>query len=236
MIPAQPSLRKLPRKMSGRWWRFTWMARRSRRRSCARKSRADRRLSPAPLLRRKRNSWSAGLIPEPCRCQSHFYPSKQSGQPWAGARSPPGLVAVVSLCIFIAIMLSLFKLIPVTLTAAGIAGFIISMGIAVDANVLIFERVKEELRSGKTIADALPAGFSRAWLAIRDSNISSILASIILFWFGTSLIKGFALTLGMGVLVSMFSAITITRIFLSAINFLGEGKAARFLFLSGLSK
>jgi len=148
----------------------------------------------------------------------------------------PGLVAVVSLCIFIAIMLSLFKLIPVTLTAAGIAGFIISMGIAVDANVLIFERVKEELRSGKTIADALPAGFSRAWLAIRDSNISSILASIILFWFGTSLIKGFALTLGMGVLVSMFSAITITRIFLSAINFLGEGKAARFLFLSGLSK
>ena len=148
----------------------------------------------------------------------------------------PGLVAVVSLCIFIAIMLSLFKLIPVTLTAAGIAGFIISMGIAVDANVLIFERVKEELRSGKTIADALPAGFSRAWLAIRDSNISSILASIILFWFGTSLIKGFALTLGMGVLVSMFSAITITRIFLSAINFLGEGKAARFLFLSGLRK
>src|SRR3990167_1741087 len=148
----------------------------------------------------------------------------------------PGLVAVVSLCIFIAIMLSLFKLIPVTLTAAGIAGFIISMGIAVDANVLIFERVKEELRSGKTITDAVGAGFSRAWLAIRDSNISSILASIILFWFGTSLIKGFALTLGMGVLVSMFSAITVTRIFLSAINFLGEGKTARFLFLSGLSK
>src|SRR3989338_2158721 len=148
----------------------------------------------------------------------------------------PGLVAVVSLCIFIAIMLSLFKLIPVTLTAAGIAGFIISMGIAVDANVLIFERVKEELRSGKTITDAVGAGFSRAWLAIRDSNISSILASIILFWFGTSLIKGFALTLGMGVLVSMFSAITVTRIFLSAINFLGEGRTARFLFSSGLSK
>ena len=148
----------------------------------------------------------------------------------------PGLVAVVSLCIFIAIMLSLFKLIPVTLTAAGIAGFIISMGIAVDANVLIFERVKEELRSGKTIGDAVSAGFSRAWLAIRDSNISSILASIILFWFGTSLIKGFALTLGMGVLVSMFSAITVTRIFLSAINFLGEGRTARFLFSSGLSK
>ena len=116
------------------------------------------------------------------------------------------------------------------------AVLIFGMGIAVDANVLIFERVKEELRSGKTIGDAVSAGFSRAWLAIRDSNISSILASIILFWFGTSLIKGFALTLGMGVLVSMFSAIIVTRIFLSAINFLGEGRAARFLFSSGLSK
>src|SRR3989344_4943059 len=118
----------------------------------------------------------------------------------------PGLVAVVSLSIFIIIMLTLFKLIPVTLTAAGIAGFIISIGIAVDANVLIFELVKEELRSGKTITDAVGAGFSRGWLASRDSNISSILASIILFWFGTSLIKCFALALGMGVLVSMFSA------------------------------
>jgi len=122
------------------------------------------------------------------------------------------------------------------LTAAGIAGFIISIGIAVDANVLIFERVKEELRSGRTISDAVATGFSRAWFSIRDSNISSIITAIILFWFGTSLIKGFALTLGMGVLVSMFSAITITRIFLYTIEFVGEGKVARFLFSSGLSK
>jgi len=148
----------------------------------------------------------------------------------------PGLVAVISLCIYIVIILSLFKLLPVTLTAAGIAGFIISIGIAVDANVLIFERIKEELRSGRTISDGVSAGFSRAWFSIRDSNTSSIITAIILFWFGTSLIKGFALTLGMGVLVSMLSAITITRIFLSAISFIGESKLARFLFSSGLSK
>lgn len=148
----------------------------------------------------------------------------------------PGLVATVSLCIFIAIILTLFKLLPVTLTAAGIAGFIISIGIAVDANVLIFERIKEELRSGRTIKDAVKLGFSRAWLSIRDSNISNFITAVILFWFGTSLIKGFALTLGMGVIVSMFSAITITRIFLSVFGFIGEGRIAKFLFSSGLSK
>ncbi|MEK7572261.1 MAG: protein translocase subunit SecD [Patescibacteria group bacterium] len=148
----------------------------------------------------------------------------------------PGFIAVISLCIYISIILTLFKLLPVTLTAAGIAGFIISIGIAVDANVLIFERVKEELRSSRTIADSVSVGFSRAWFSIRDSNISSIITATILFWFGTSLIKGFALTLGMGVLVSMLSAITITRIFLSGISFLGEGKVARFLFSSGISK
>ena len=148
----------------------------------------------------------------------------------------PGIIAVLALCIYIAIILALFKLLPVTLTAAGIAGFIISIGIAVDANILIFERVKEELRSGRTINDAVATGFSRAWFSIRDSNISSIITAIILFWFGTSLIKGFALTLGMGVLVSMLSAITITKIFLSGVNFFGEGKVARFLFSSGISK
>ena len=148
--------------------------------------------------------------------------------------SLPGLVAVFSLSIFIAIILALFKLLPVTLTAAGIAGFIISIGIAVDANVLIFERVKEELVSGHTIKDAVQLGFSRAWASIRDSNISNFITALILFWFGTSLIKGFALTLGMGVLVSMFSAITITRIFLSTLIFIGEGKVARFLFSSGI--
>jgi len=148
----------------------------------------------------------------------------------------PGIIAVISLCIYIAIILTLFKLLPVTLTAAGIAGFIISLGIAVDANVLIFERVKEEMRSGRIISDAVSTGFSRAWFSIRDSNSSSIITAVILFWFGTPLIKGFALTLGMGVLVSMLSAITITKIFLSSVNFIGEGKVARFLFSSGISK
>ena len=148
----------------------------------------------------------------------------------------PGLIATISLCIFISIILALFKLMPVTLTAAGIAGFIISIGVAVDANVLIFERVKEELRSGKTIQDSLKLGFSRAWLSIRDSNISNFITALILFWFGTSLIQGFALTLGLGVLVSLFSAITITRIFLGAVSSIGEGKVARFLFSSGISK
>src|SRR3989339_1759254 len=148
----------------------------------------------------------------------------------------PGLIATVSLCIFISIILALFKLLPVTLTAAGIAGFIISIGIAVDANVLIFERIKEELRSGRSIADAVSTGFSRAWFSIRDSNISNFITAVILFWFGTSLIKGFALTLGMGVIVSMFSAITVTRIFLSTLGFIGEGKVASFLFSSGFSK
>jgi protein-export membrane protein SecD len=148
----------------------------------------------------------------------------------------PGLIATVSLCIFIVIILALFKLLPVTLTAAGIAGFIISIGIAVDANVLIFERVKEELRAGRTVSDAISFGFSRAWMSIRDSNISNMITALILFWFGTSLIKGFALTLGMGVLVSLFSAITVTRIFLGVLGFMGESKVARFLFSSGLSK
>lgn len=148
----------------------------------------------------------------------------------------PGLIAAISLCIFIVIILALFKIMPVTLTAAGIAGFIISIGIAVDANVLIFERIKEELHSGRNVADAVSTGFSRAWHAIRDSNISNFITALILFWFGTSLIKGFALTLGMGVLVSLFSAITVTRIFLKALIFIGEGKITRFLFSSGLSK
>lgn len=147
----------------------------------------------------------------------------------------PGLLATISLSIFVLVILTLFKLIPVTLTAAGIAGFIISIGIAVDANILIFERIKEELRSGRTIADAVSFGFDRAWGSIRDSNISSLITATILFWFGTSLIKGFALTLGLGVLVSLFSAIIITRIFLKTLSFMKEGKVTRFLFSSGIS-
>lgn len=146
----------------------------------------------------------------------------------------PGIVATVALAIYIAIMLTLFKLIPVTLTAAGIAGFILSIGMAVDANILIFERMKEELKKGKDLSDAMHDGFTRAWLSIRDSNISSMISAVILFWFGTSLVKGFALTLGIGVLVSMFSAITVTRTFLYSLGTHGSGKAVRFFFGSGI--
>lgn len=144
----------------------------------------------------------------------------------------PGVVAAAALLLYILLMLALFKLVPVVLTAAGLAGFILSIGLAVDANILIFERMKEELRSGKGIEDAITEGFSRAWLAIRDSNITHVIAGIILFWFGTSLIEGFALVFTVGTLVSMFSAITISRTFLLALP-RGGGKLTRLLFGSG---
>ena len=130
----------------------------------------------------------------------------------------PGALAGVALIIYGTLMLALFKLIPVTLTLPGIAGFILSVGMAVDANVLIFERLKEELRAGRTLGVAVETGFNRAWPAIRDSNITTIIACIILYWVGSSLVEprmqGFALTLGIGVALSMFSAITITRTFM----------------------
>ncbi|MDD5341753.1 MAG: protein translocase subunit SecD [Patescibacteria group bacterium] len=129
----------------------------------------------------------------------------------------PGALAVIALLIYSLIVLAIFKLWPVTLTLAGVAGFILSIGMAVDANVLIFERLKEEIRLGKPIASAIDEGFRRAWLSIRDSNVSSLITCLILTWFGSSLIKGFALTLAIGILVSMFSAITITRTFLRLI-------------------
>lgn len=125
-----------------------------------------------------------------------------------------GIFAVLALLVYAAVVLSLFKLIPVTLTLAGIAGFILSVGMAVDANILIFERTKEELRSGKPRIAAINEGFSRAWPSIRDSNISTIITAIVLYTFATSIVKGFALTLLVGVLVSMFSAIFVTRTFL----------------------
>ncbi len=148
----------------------------------------------------------------------------------------PGVVAVVALVVYVVIMLALFKLIPVVLTAAGIAGFILSVGLAVDANILIAERMKEELRAGKHMDDAITEGFSRAWLAIRDSNIAHIIVGVILFWFGTALIKGFALVFGVGVLVSMFSAITVSRTLLLALPIRAEGKISKFLMSSGLSR
>jgi len=130
----------------------------------------------------------------------------------------PGLLSVIALIIYSLIVLAIFKLWPVTLTLAGVAGFILSIGMAVDANVLIFERMKEEIRSGKPLNSAVEEGFKRAWLSIRDSNVSSLITCFILTWFGTSLIKGFAITLAIGILVSMFSAITITRTFLRLIS------------------
>jgi len=128
----------------------------------------------------------------------------------------PGVVSATALVMYTVIVLAIYKLIPVTLTLAGIAGFIVSLGMAVDANVLIFERMKEELRAGRTMKAAIDAGFSRAWPAIRDSNITTWIACIILYWFGSSVmassvVMGFALTLAIGVGVSMFSAIVITR-------------------------
>ncbi len=130
----------------------------------------------------------------------------------------PGFVAVFALLIYTVLTLLIFKLIPVTLTAAGLAGFILSVGMAVDANILIFERMKEEARSGKTFQTAMEEGFRRAWLSIRDSNISSLITCVILYWMGTSMVRGFALTLGIGVLASLFSAITISRTFLLALG------------------
>lgn len=126
----------------------------------------------------------------------------------------PGILASLALLIYIALVLSLFKLIPVTLTLAGIAGFILSVGMAVDANILIFARMKEEFAQGKNFTISLSEGFSRAWPSIRDSNVTTLITSLILFGFGTSFVKGFAFTLIIGVLVSMFSAIVITRYFL----------------------
>lgn len=123
----------------------------------------------------------------------------------------PGLIADIALIAYSVILFALFKTIPVTLTLAGIAGFILSIGMAVDANILIFERTKEELRAGRTLFTAINAGFDRAFSSIFDSNMSTIITCVILYYFGTSVVKGFALTLALGVLVSMFSAITITK-------------------------
>jgi preprotein translocase subunit SecD len=130
----------------------------------------------------------------------------------------PGMVADVALLVYATISFALFILIPVTLTLPGIAGFVLSIGVAVDANILIFERLKEELRAGRTLRQAIDLGWARAWPSIRDSNLSTLITCAILFWFGTafgaSIVKGFSLTLAIGVLVSMFTAIVVSRTFL----------------------
>ncbi len=146
----------------------------------------------------------------------------------------PGLIAIVSLSIYIVLILSAYKILSVTLTAAGIAGAIMSIGMATDANILIFERMKEEFKKGRNIHDAVKEGFDRAWSSIRDSNISSMITAVILFWLGTSLVKGFALTFGLGVFISMFTAIVVTKTFLYCFR-LKDSKINRFLFGSGLS-
>jgi len=126
----------------------------------------------------------------------------------------PGLLASIALAIYVALVLSMFKLIPVTLTLAGIGGFVLSIGMAVDANILIFARMREELKAGKEISQAIDEGFKRAWPSIRDSNLNSLIVCAILLFISTSFVRGFAFTLALGILISLFSAVFITRIFL----------------------
>ena len=147
----------------------------------------------------------------------------------------PGVLACLALIFYGALVMALFKLIPVTLTLAGLGGLVLSIGMAVDANVLIFERVKEELRTGRTLGAAIEAGFNRAWTAIRDGNVTTLIVCIILFWLGGSIVasapvKGFAFMLGIGVLVSMFTAIVVTRTLLRL--FVGTGLAQRIWLFS----
>lgn len=123
----------------------------------------------------------------------------------------PGMIANIALAIYAVIVFAIFKIIPVTLTLAGIAGFVLSIGMAVDANILIFERTKEELRSGKRLLTATKTGFDRAFTSIFDSNMTTMITCAILYMYGTSIVKGFALTLAIGVAVSMFTAITVSR-------------------------
>ncbi len=134
----------------------------------------------------------------------------------------PGVVASLSLIFYSLLLLAVFKIIPITLTLSGAAAVILSIGVAVDANILISERTKEELRSGRNIFSSISEGFSRAWPSIRDSNVSTIIICVVLYWFGdrftTSVIQGFALTLGIGVLISMFTAFTVSRLLMRLIS------------------
>ncbi|MDD5109615.1 MAG: protein translocase subunit SecD [Patescibacteria group bacterium] len=130
----------------------------------------------------------------------------------------PGLIATLSLAVYGLVILALFKLIPVTLTLAGISGFILGMGMAVDANVLIYERLKEELRGGGTLSHAITLSYRRAWPSIRDGNLTTLLTSVILMWFSTSVIKGFAITLAIGLLVNFFSAMVVSHLLMAMLQ------------------
>ncbi len=148
----------------------------------------------------------------------------------------PGVVSVVALVFYSVTMLAVFKLIPVVITAAGIAGLILSIGMAVDANVLIFERIKEELDKGKELAEAIRDGFGRAWSSIWDGNITGIIAGAILYWTtDVALVKGFALVLVIGIIVSMLSAITVSKTLLLGLSKGTLGKAGRFLYSKGIT-
>ncbi|MEO6078007.1 MAG: protein translocase subunit SecD, partial [Candidatus Andersenbacteria bacterium] len=142
----------------------------------------------------------------------------------------PGVIASVALIIYVVLFFAVMKLIPVTLTLAGIAGFIMSIGMAVDANVLIFERFRENIKSGKTVAFALKEGFNAAWSSISASNISSLITGFVLYGFGTSIVRGFALTFSLGIILSMFTAITISK---SMLNIAFANKKTHTAFLLG---
>lgn len=148
----------------------------------------------------------------------------------------PGLVSIISLSIYSLIVLSIFKLVPVTLTAAGIAGFIISIGTAVDANILIFERMKEEIRNGKEIFEAMQAGFGRAWTSIRDANIASLLVGCVLLYTGIPIVRGFAITLIIGMLTSLVCSMTVSKLMLYSLRVKKSGRISRFMFGSGFIK
>jgi len=126
----------------------------------------------------------------------------------------PGIVSVIALAVYVLVVLAVYKLLPVTLSLAGIAGFILSLGMAVDANILIFARMREELDANKGLKQSMKDGFARAWLSIRDSHVTTLIGAAVLYIFTASIVKGFALTLGIGVLTSLFTAITVTRSFL----------------------
>lgn len=148
----------------------------------------------------------------------------------------PGLVSALSLVIYVLMMLAIFKLIPVTLTAAGLAGLILSIGLAVDANILISERLKEELRVGKKPVDAIKEGFDQAWTSIRDGNLVNIISGVILYWFGDVFIEGFAFTLIIGTVVSLLSSLIISRTFLLAFGMKENNKMSQLFMGSGIHK
>jgi preprotein translocase subunit SecD len=128
----------------------------------------------------------------------------------------PGFLAAYALVLYALLNLAVYKIMGVTMTLAGIAGFILSIGMAVDANVLIFERLKEELRNGRQLIPGVTGAFTEAWASIRDSNVSSLITCALLYLLGSSIVKGFALTLAVGIIISMFSAISVTRTLLMA--------------------